>query len=107
MDKGKLPCVLVENKADLLEGENTDEEKLKEFAKENGFDGVFRTSAKTGLNINESMECLILNIIKRMEDMTTQGNVVFNTNRASVVLNPNVHQEKSTTAAKRKKDGCC
>ena len=105
LDGGKLPCLLVENKCDLLESEDTN--GLDEFAKENEFIGSFRSSAKAGININESMEFLIKNIIKRMEDMTTQGNVVFNTNRASVVLNPNVHQEKSTTAAKRKKDGCC
>lgn len=105
MDKGKLPCVLVENKADLLEGENTDDEKLKEFAKENGFDGVFKTSAKTGLNINESMECLILNIIKRMEDMQSKGSEVFNAERKVVTLDPEKHNE--ATQKRKKNDGCC
>ena len=59
---------MVENKADLLENgyaENIDE--LKDFASKNGFCGAFRVSAKTGLNVNESMEYLINNIIERME----------------------------------------
>ena len=57
----------MENKADLLDDEKKDDPELNEFANKNGFDGAFRTSAKTGLNINESMTFLISNIIKRME----------------------------------------
>ena len=105
LDGGKLPCVLVENKADLLEGDQ-DESTLNEFAKNNGFCGCFRTSAKTGLNINESMEYLIKNIIKRMEDMQSKGNEVFSTDRKSVALDPEKHNQAATN--KRKKDnGCC
>ena len=105
LDGGKLPCVLVENKADLLEGE-PDETELNEFAKNNEFCGCFRTSAKTGLNISESMEYLIKNIIKRMEDMQSKGNEVFTTDRKSVALDPEKHNQAATT--KRKKDnGCC
>ena len=100
-----MPCVLVENKADLLEGE-PDETELNDFAKNNDFCGCFRTSAKTGLNISESMEFLIKNIIKRMEDMQSKGNEVFTTDRKSVALDPEKHNQAAT--AKRKKDnGCC
>ena len=59
---------MVENKADLLENgykENIDE--LNYFASKNGFCGAFRVSAKTGYNVNESMEYFINNIIERME----------------------------------------
>ena len=59
----------MENKADLLDDEKKDDPELNEFANKNGFDGAFRTSAKTGLNINESMTFLITNIIKRMESI--------------------------------------
>ena len=59
----------MENKADLLDNEKIDDPELTEFANKNGFDGAFRTSAKTGLNINESMTFLITNIIKRMESI--------------------------------------
>lgn len=101
-----MPSVLVENKADLLEsGESEDEASLKEFSETNGFVGCFRTSAKTALNINESMEFLIKSIIKRMEDMSAKGNEVFTTDRKSVALDPEKHNQ--TTSVKRKKDGNC
>ena len=96
--------MLVENKADLIEGD-VDESELNEFAKNNEFCGCFRTSAKTGLNITESMEYLIKNIIKRMEDMQSKGNEVFTTDRKSVALDPEKHSQTAT--AKRKKDGGC
>jgi 50S ribosomal subunit-associated GTPase HflX len=106
LDGGKLPCLLVENKADLLDGDNVEKDpELEEFGSSNGFCGSFRTSAKTGLNINESMEYLIKNIIQRMEAMQSKGNEVFTTDRKSVALDPEKHNE---VAQKRKqKDGCC
>ena len=69
LDKGKIPCILLENKFDLLENEKKDDPELIDFASKNKFDGVFRTSAKTGLNIDESIKFLILNIFKRYENM--------------------------------------
>ena len=52
------------------------------------------------------MEFLIKNIIKRMEDMQSKGNEVFTTDRKSVALDPEKHNQAAT--AKRKKDnGCC
>ena len=96
---------MVENKADLLEDANADESALKEFAESNEFCGAFRTSAKTGLNISESMEYLIKAIIKRMEDMQSKGNEVFTTDRKSVALDPEKHNQ--TAVKQRKKDGGC
>ncbi len=80
---------------------------LEEFAKENQFSGCFRTSAKTGLNVNESMEFLIKNIIKRMEDMSSKGNEVFTTERKSVALDPEKHNQTATTKRKKDNGGCC
>ncbi len=60
---------MLENKVDLLENEKKDGLELIDFASKNKFDGVFRTSAKTGLNIDESIKFLILNIFKRYENM--------------------------------------
>ena len=57
LDGGKLPCLLVENKADLLEEENAEKNpELEEFGSSNGFCGSFRTSAKTGLNIKSLLQ---------------------------------------------------
>ena len=105
VDKKNIPCILAENKADLLESPNKDEDELKKFAQENGFDGVFRTSAKAGLNIEESMACLIEKIIQRMEAMQSQGTEVFNAERKVVSLDPEKHNE--VTIKKKKNDGCC
>ena len=106
LDGGKIPCLLVENKADLLESEDLDVESLRHFAQQEGFCGSFRTSAKTGLNIEEAMGFLIKTIVKRMEDMQSKGTEVFTTERKSVALDPEKHNQ--ATAAKRKKDsGCC
>jgi len=107
LDGGKIPCLLVENKADLVDNPS-DNSELEEFGASNGFCGSFKTSAKTGLNINESMEYLIKNIIQRMEAMQSKGNEeVFNTNRKNVTLDPEKHNEVVTATKRKQKDGCC
>ena len=106
IDGARLPCILVENKIDLLSDyeRDQDDQSLKDFAEKNGFIGCFRSSAKAGINIGEAMEYLIKNIVERMENFASKGNDVFTTDRKSVVLD----QEKHTTSAiKKKKDGCC
>ena len=68
-DGGKLPCILVESKADLVEDDPDERIKeLEEFASNNGFSGSFFVSSKTGLNINEAMNFLLNNIIQRFEE---------------------------------------
>ena len=58
-----MPSILVQNKVDLLpEEEQDNDEELKKFSEDNGFNGYFRTSAKTGENIDESMDFLILEV---------------------------------------------
>ena len=51
---------------------------MKNFSEENGFDGYFKVSAKTGKNIEESMSFLIKNIINKLEEFKKQGNTVKN-----------------------------
>ena len=54
LDGKNVPCVLVENKCDLLnQNQVNDVVSLKGFANANNFVASFRTSAKTGYNINE------------------------------------------------------
>ena len=76
-DGGKIPALLVESKCDLLDNPEVEDETLQEFAKVNNFIGSFRVSSKTGLNVAESIEFLIKNIIKRMEDMQEKGTDPF------------------------------
>ena len=107
LDGGKLPCLLVENKVDLLDNPEAEDPSLQEFAQGNEFCGCFRTSAKTGQNISESMEYLIKTIIKRMEDMASKGNEVFTTERKRVALDPEKHNQAATTKRKKDNGGCC
>ena len=79
--------------------------ELEEFAKDNGYCGVFRASAKKDVNVKESMEFLIKDIIRRMEAMQQTGNEAFSTERKNVVLDT---QKQTDTGPKRKqKQGCC
>lgn len=103
-DGGYLPCLLVESKADLV-SEPTADEGLSDFAEKNGFMGCYRASSKTGLNVSESMEALIKEIIRRLEAMDAKGQTdVFTDERKSVALDPALHKEN---LQKKKKDNCC
>jgi 50S ribosomal subunit-associated GTPase HflX len=63
-----LPCLLIENKVDLVSEESAQNDtEIKEFAEKNKFIGRFRTSAKNGINISESMEYLINHIINKLQ----------------------------------------
>ena len=81
---------------------------LHKFCQDHQFCGCFRTSAKTGLNISDSMEYLLRNIIKRMQNMEEKGNnEVFSTGRKTVELDPEKHNQTTTTKRRNDKDGCC
>ena len=106
MDGKDLPCVLIENKTDLYEGNIMDVERTaKRFAKENGYVDVFLTSVKKKENVDESMECLIANIVERMDRfMKSGGNASYE--RESIKLN---NEKKSKNVKKRNDgdEGCC
>ena len=107
-DDGKLPAVLVQNKVDLLPEEEQDNiEELKKFSEDNGFNGYFRASAKSGKNIKESMEFLIKEIIKRLEEINSKGNADFNKDRGSVALDPDKHNKEADMKRKKQNSGCC
>ncbi len=101
LDGGEIPCILVENKVDLLEDINEGEESLIEFSKNAKFCGCFRTSAKTGKNISESMEFLIKTILRRIKDME-EKNIPNEHERITITLTP----ENSIRKGK-KRQKCC
>ena len=80
---------------------------LKKYSEEKGFNGCFRSSAKTGQNIAESMEFLILEIIKKMEEIASKGNDVLINDRQSVTLDPDKHNEEADQKRKKSNSGCC
>ena len=103
-DGEPLPCVLVENKIDLL-GE-PDKTVTEEFAQEHGFLGHFKASVKENIQINESMDCLIDEIVRRLEAIQEKENKdPFKHERKAVQLD-----EKTHGVHKEKKIGgssCC
>jgi len=106
LDRGKLPCLLEENKADLIDDSNAENfPELEPFRTNKRFFTLFRTSAKTNLDINEAMNYLTKNIIQRMEAMQTKEGEVFKTERNVVNLVPEKHIEVATK--RKQKDGCC
>ena len=104
MDGKNVPCVLVENKADLLDKSKVNDlVEIKGFANAHSFVASFRTSAKTGYNINESMSYLIEHILQRMSTISAKD---FTTDRNSCNLDPSKH-EKSDIIREQQKAGCC
>jgi len=104
LDGKNLPCVLVENKSDLLDQNKVNNlTELKKFAKENEFVGCFRTSAKTGYNIEEAMSFLIETVLDRMSKMSSKE---FTPDRRTVTLDPEKH-ENNDNYRQQQKSGCC
>ena len=65
-----LPCILIVNKIDLVDDDFIqNDNEIKKFAKDNNFDNLFKTSAKLGIGIDESMDYLIKNILERVEKL--------------------------------------
>ena len=104
LDGSELPCILVENKVDLLDpNKANDLRDLKKFSDENGFITCFRTSAKTGFNLNEAMSYLIDNILDKLKNLS--GKDIAN-DKQSLTLEPEKH-ENNDNVRQQKKSKCC
>ena len=97
LDDSNIPAILIRNKVDLLENENNvdDDDKMKEICEQNKFLKCFKTSAKTGTNIEEAMNFLISSIIDKMESVVKSGINPFEKDRKSLVLQTSKHTENS------------
>ena len=106
LDGTNIPSILIRNKIDLLENEdnNDDEEQMKEFCEKNKFLRCFKTSAKTGTNIDEAMNFLISTIIDKIEKLVQSGSNPFEKDRKSMVLQSSKHSENSK---ENNGMGCC
>ena len=77
-----LPSILIENKIELLpEEERMNDIRLKEFARENKFDGAFRVSSVNGVNVNESMDFLIRVILNKIKAIGWESFFAMNKNK--------------------------
>ena len=104
IDGTDLPCVLVENKVDLLEADKAkDLTELKKFSDDNGFISCFRTSAKTGENINEAMSFLIESVLEKLKNISAKD---IGTDRKTVTLDPEKH-ENNDSIRQQQKSRCC
>ena len=89
--KDKIPCFLIENKIDLVDDDTKKNiSELSEFSQNNNYSGFYRTSAKTGENVDSIMDSIISYIINKLEEFKKQGNTV--------------EQRKSVFELKDKKD---
>ena len=106
LDGTNIPSLLIRNKIDLLENEdnNDDEEQMKEFCQKHNFLRCFKTSAKTGTNVDEAMNFLISTIIDKMEALVQSGSNPFEKDRKSMVLQSAKHSENSK---ENNGMGCC
>ena len=107
LDGTNIPSILIRNKVDLLEENNEnedDEDMIKDFCEKNNFLKCFKTSAKTGTNIEEAMMFLIGNIVDKCEKISLSGNNPFE-KRESLVLDNNKHKESNKE--NNNNNGCC
>ena len=69
-DNSFLPCVLVQNKIDLVNEDIVkDDIKFINFANKNNFIKCFRTSVKKNINVDNTMDFLIEYIINKLEEI--------------------------------------
>jgi len=108
IDDSNIPAILIRNKVDLLEEKNDneydDENMIKEFCEKNKFLRCFKTSAKTGTNIEEAMNFLISNIIDRMDKIAQSGSNPFEKQRESLVLQKSKNSDNNKD---NNMNGCC
>ena len=107
VDGGNLPFILVQNKVDLIQNREDFERienETKDISESNFFEKYFMGSVKQNINVDESMDYLIENIIDRMEKYASNGNIVFKeqSQRNSIVITSENHKKR-----KKKKKKCC
>ena len=86
-DGSFIPNILILNKIDLIPNpeENNDFKNAEEFSKQNKFDAFFKTSVKTGENINESMDKLLEIVINKLNEINLDELVEH---KNTLALNP-------------------
>jgi len=65
---GDIPIVLFGNKIDLVDENNSDDEKIQDIVKERSFLGYFKTSAKTGSGVYEAFQAIIKNLYNKYKE---------------------------------------
>lgn len=97
IDDSALPIMLIDNKYDIIEEKQNvySDKEIEDFSNKNNFIKSFRTSAKTGMNVIESMEYLIKFIINKINKIDTKKLK----NKKDFIL--------IQSTKKKKKNSCC
>ena len=102
--KDKIPCFLIENKIDLVDDDTKkDISELSEFSQKNNYSGFYRTSAKTGENVDSIMDSIIDYIINKLEEFKKQGNMVEQRKSVFELKDKKDDEKKETKTG----DDCC
>jgi small GTP-binding protein len=64
---GDIPVALFGNKIDLVDENELNDEKILKFVKKNNFNGFYRTSAKTGKNVEEAFRAIIKELYNKVK----------------------------------------
>ena len=89
IDNEAIPFVLIGNKIDLIEKEEEKaiiDDRTKNICQNYGFLNYFLTSAKEGINVNESMKYLLEYIIDRINKFSRENNVEFGQKRKDTII---------------------
>lgn len=68
-DGSTIPCLLLANKCDLVQPNETDAKMLEEFTKQNDFIGYLYTSPKDNINIEQAARLLVREIMRRQANL--------------------------------------
>lgn len=102
-----LPCLLIQNKIDLVsEEELNNEEDLKTMVNEHNFISYSRISCKNNTNIDETMDYFLSYIIEKLEKFYDKSGISMDeeAKRTTIVLqNPTVSNESLIPQKKE----CC
>ena len=102
--QNKIPCFLIENKIDLVDESTVkDISELSEFSQKNNFSGFYRTSAKTGENVDFIMNSIIGYIINKLMECLNQGEKIEK-RKSLFELKADANKEKNE---KNSNDECC
>ena len=101
-DGSNIPNILILNKYDLISSEKKDFNVIEEFVEKNKFDAWFKTSAKTGENIKESMDTLLEIVINKLKDINDSDSSRF---KNSLALEP--RKCSGMDILRNKQSGCC
>ena len=106
IDGNKLPFILIQNKIDLIKNDenflNFITNETKKLAEDKDFIGIYMTSVKENINVEEPISFLIDNIVDRLDKFSCEGNNNFlkSKRKETYKLEANGRKDK-------KEGGCC